>query len=127
MTDVTLHACVIDHQSIELAQISFHIVAFSMYIAHNCILILQLFFPLQGSDCLTCYTFNTHQAKHTFCKVCGVQSFYTPRSNPDGKGIIIHCLDQQTVNSVKITNFNGANWEQSMDKDPTIQDRSKAN
>lgn len=43
-------------------------------------------FPPQGSDNLTTYTFNTHAAKHTFCKTCGVQSFYTPRSNPDGYG-----------------------------------------
>lgn len=35
---------------------------------------------------MTTYTFNTHMAKHTFCKTCGVQSFYTPRSNPDGFG-----------------------------------------
>ena len=34
---------------------------------------------LQGEQYLTTYTFNTHQAKHTFCKTCGVQSFYTPR------------------------------------------------
>lgn len=34
---------------------------------------------LQGEEYLTTYTFNTHQAKHTFCKTCGVQSFYTPR------------------------------------------------
>ena len=25
---------------------------------------------LQGEDSLTTYTFNTHQAKHMFCKVC---------------------------------------------------------
>lgn len=48
-------------------------------------------FPFsQGSDNLTTYTFNTHIAKHTFCKTCGVQSFYTPRSNPDGYGTIIY-------------------------------------
>jgi len=41
---------------------------------------------LQGADKLTTYTFNTHQAKHTFCRTCGVQSFYQPRSNPDGYG-----------------------------------------
>lgn len=40
----------------------------------------------QGSEDITTYTFNTHTAKHTFCKICGVQSFYTPRSNPDGFG-----------------------------------------
>lgn len=40
----------------------------------------------QGSENVTTYTFNTHTAKHMFCKICGVQSFYTPRSNPDGFG-----------------------------------------
>uniref|UniRef100_H2ZRW8 Centromere protein V n=2 Tax=Latimeria chalumnae TaxID=7897 RepID=H2ZRW8_LATCH len=41
---------------------------------------------LQGAHNLTTYTFNSHNAKHTFCKTCGVQSFYTPRSNPNGYG-----------------------------------------
>lgn len=48
-------------------------------------------FPFfQGSEHLTTYTFNTHVAKHTFCKTCGVQSFYTPRSNPDGYGMTLY-------------------------------------
>jgi len=42
---------------------------------------------VKGSDNLTAYTFNTHQAKHLFCSTCGVQSFYVPRSNPDGYGM----------------------------------------
>ena len=44
------------------------------------------FMIVQGEDQLSTYTFNTHQAKHTFCKICGVQSFYIPRSNQDGVG-----------------------------------------
>ncbi|KAE9466259.1 hypothetical protein C3L33_01827, partial [Rhododendron williamsianum] len=36
---------------------------------------------------ITTYTFGTHTAKHTFCKVCGITSFYTPRSNPDGVSV----------------------------------------
>ncbi|GFS81598.1 centromere protein V [Nephila pilipes] len=39
---------------------------------------------LQGKDNLIQYTFNTGGAKHLFCKTCGVQSFYKPRSNPEG-------------------------------------------
>ncbi|XP_057676404.1 centromere protein V isoform X2 [Corythoichthys intestinalis] len=50
---------------------------------------------VQGEDHLTTYTFNTHVAKHTFCKKCGVQSFYTPRSNPDGYGMRKNCLHTQ--------------------------------
>ncbi|XP_057300197.1 centromere protein V-like [Hydractinia symbiolongicarpus] len=69
---------------------------------------------LQGKDDITTYTFNTHQAKHTFCKVCGVQSFYFPRSNPDGVGVMPHCLDQDTVKEIKILDFDGQNWEKTM-------------
>jgi len=79
----------------------------------------------QGADDLTTYTFNTHQAKHTFCKICGVQSFYTPRSNPDGYGIAPHCLDKGTVTEVSIEEYDGKNWEQAMAKDPSIKERSK--
>ena len=80
---------------------------------------------LQGEEFLTCYTYNTHQAKHMFCRVCGVQSFYTPRSNPDGKAVTIYCLDHGTVLSTTVTFFDGKNWEKSMEADPSIKDRSK--
>jgi hypothetical protein len=39
---------------------------------------------LSGSEFLTTYTFNTNTARHLFCSVCGVKSFYVPRSHPDG-------------------------------------------
>ncbi len=39
---------------------------------------------LQGGDALTTYSFNTGTAKHHFCSVCGIKSFYVPRSKPDG-------------------------------------------
>lgn len=60
---------------------------------------------------LTEYTFNTHTAKHTFCKVCGITSFYRPRSNPDGLGITLYCLTEPAPLSVEIKNFDGENWE----------------
>ncbi|KAL2095048.1 hypothetical protein ACEWY4_009767 [Coilia grayii] len=80
---------------------------------------------LKGSDNLATYTFNTHQAKHMFCKTCGVQSFYTPRSNPDGFGVAPHCLDLGTVRSVTVEKFNGQDWEESMQKHQTIRNMSK--
>lgn len=130
---------------------------------------------LQGKDQLTTYTFGTHQAKHQvsklsinwalfannytltlsthlphtslqFCKICGVQCFYSPRSNPDGigkpeqifkftiltfktkfhishlsKGIMPHCIDEGTIENVTIKTFDGQNWEESMEKFPQIK------
>jgi len=70
---------------------------------------------LSGEDYLTTYTFCTHVAKHMFCRVCGVQSFYCPRSNPDGVGIMPHCLDGDTVKEVIVeTTFDGLNWEEAI-------------
>ncbi len=37
---------------------------------------------LQGEDKLTTYVFNTGSAQHRFCSLCGIKSFYVPRSNP---------------------------------------------
>ena len=68
---------------------------------------------LEGEEHLTVYTFGTHMAQHTFCKICGVQSFYTPRSNPDCYGVAPHCLDPGTMKSTSIENFDGKNWEKS--------------
>ena len=66
---------------------------------------------LQGDDCLSTYTFNSGVAKHLFCKICGVKSFYVPRSNPDGYSVNVRCLDRGTVERVRITQFDGEHWE----------------
>ena len=67
---------------------------------------------LHGSEFLTAYTFNTGVAQHLFCKVCGIKSFYVPRSNPDGYSVNVRCLDATTITNIKITTFDGRNWEQ---------------
>ena len=72
---------------------------------------LSRFELLSGEDRITTYRFNTGVAQHTFCSVCGVKPFYTPRSNPDGIDVNANCLDTQPV-SVKISDFDGQNWEQ---------------
>ena len=71
---------------------------------------------LQGKDNLSTYTFDTHEAKHLFCKMCGIKSFYIPRSHPDGISVNARCLEEGTVNSMKITPFDGKNWEQNINK-----------
>ena len=77
---------------------------------------------LQGEDDLTTYTFNTGVAKHHFCSHCGVKSFYIPRSHPNGVSVNVRCLDDDTVESVNITPFDGANWEQNVSKLSPISD-----
>jgi hypothetical protein len=71
---------------------------------------------LRGDEFLTAYTFNTRVAKHLFCKVCGVKSFYVPRSNPDGYSVNVRCLDSGSIRKVNITRFDGQNWEQHADE-----------
>ena len=45
------------------------------------------------------------------CKVCGVKSFYVPRSNPDGYSVNVRCLDGYPDLPVTISQFDGRNWE----------------
>ncbi len=74
------------------------------------------FHLFSGADNLTEYTFNTHIAKHLFCKTCGIKSFYIPRSHPDGYSINVNCLDKETIASVTIEDFDGGNWEDNIHK-----------
>jgi hypothetical protein len=60
---------------------------------------------LQGAEFLIEYSFNTGVAKHRFCRVCGIKSFYVPRSNPDGIDVNVRCLDPATVESIAISAF----------------------
>ncbi len=65
---------------------------------------------LSGAENITTYTFNTGTAKHTFCSTCGIKPFYTPRSNPDGIDVNVHCLDTKPK-SITISQYDGQNWE----------------
>lgn len=66
---------------------------------------------LQGEEFLKAYTFNTGVAKHLFCSVCGIKSFYIPRSHPDGYSVNARCLDEGTVEAMMIEQINGREWE----------------
>ena len=66
---------------------------------------------LSGGEALTTYTWNTQTAKHHFCSVCGVKSFYVPRSHPDGYSVNARCLDPGTVEAMTVTQTDGRNWE----------------
>lgn len=69
---------------------------------------------LAGDDQLSSYSFDTHEAKHLFCKTCGIKSFYVPRSHPDGISVNVRCLDPVTIRSMQVELFDGRNWEQNI-------------
>ncbi|MFO7287160.1 MAG: GFA family protein [Gammaproteobacteria bacterium] len=78
---------------------------------------------LAGREELTSYRFNTGTAEHLFCRVCGIKSFYVPRSHPDGISVNARCLDPATVKSVRIAQqFDGANWERHAAELPPLSD-----
>lgn len=60
---------------------------------------------LAGADALRAYTFNTGTARHLFCGICGVKSFYVPRSHPDGYSVNVRCLEPGTIESLTIREF----------------------
>src|SRR5215813_6088696 len=67
---------------------------------------------VRGEGAITTYTFNTGAAKHMFCSVCGIKSFYVPRSHPDGYSVNFRCLDDpDAFHSVVTTEFDGKEWE----------------
>ena len=66
---------------------------------------------LQGASDLNEYRFNTGQARHLFCRHCGVKSFYHPRSHPEGISINAHCIEQMPDTAVPVGTFDGQNWQ----------------
>lgn len=67
---------------------------------------------LCGQDDIQNYQFNTGVAEHYFCRVCGVKSFYIPRSNPEGYSVNARCLDPDSVKLLSVDTFDGRNWEE---------------
>ena len=67
---------------------------------------------LQGQEMLTDYRFGTGAARHLFCSVCGVKSFYQPRSHPEAWSINVNALDDPSGLEIVVLRFDGRNWEQ---------------
>ena len=70
---------------------------------------------LAGEGELLVYTFNTGAAKHMFCRVCGVQPFYRPRSHPGAWDVNVRCLDGDAPSRFRVTPFDGRDWEANID------------
>ena len=63
---------------------------------------------IKGNNQLSEYSFGTKQAKHLFCKSCGMKSFYQPRSHPDSYSVNLKCVDKPPK-VMNIVNFDGEN------------------
>jgi len=48
---------------------------------------------LAGAEVLSEYQFNTHTARHFFCRICGIYPFHRKRVTPDNFGVNVHCLE----------------------------------
>ncbi|HKE12461.1 MAG TPA: GFA family protein [Myxococcota bacterium] len=71
----------------------------------------RLLTPLSA---LATYTFNTGVAKHHFCPVCGVASFYIPRSDPDRVDVNLRCVEGVELAGLPLVSFDGRHWEEAM-------------
>ena len=69
---------------------------------------------IRGNESLVTYTFNSGVAKHLFCKVCGVKSFYVPRSHPDAYSVNVRCIEPGSFSRVEVVPFDGLHWEEAM-------------
>jgi hypothetical protein len=68
---------------------------------------------ISAPDAVTLYQFNTKTAKHYFCPVCGIHSYYIPRSHPNKIDVNVRCLEGVDLPSLTIRPFNGREWEKS--------------
>ena len=76
----------------------------------------QDFDLIAGREALTSYRFGTGAAEHLFCSICGVKSFYQPRSHPKAWSVNANCLDKPV--ELSIEKFDGRDWEEAAKKLP---------
>lgn len=81
---------------------------------------LHIFVPQEdfkitsGETDISTYTFGTHAAKHMFCRICGIKSFYIPRSHPESYSVNYNCLTPGTLEIKTRIPFDGQNWDQNI-------------
>jgi hypothetical protein len=56
----------------------------------------------EGHDALATYNWNSHKARHHFCRQCGIYVFHRKRAAPDHFGVNIFCLDSFDATSLPV-------------------------
>jgi len=62
---------------------------------------------LKGNDNLSLYQFNTDIAKHYFCKICGIYTHHNRKSDPNGMGVNLGCIDELDPKNFEVVQFDG--------------------
>lgn len=62
---------------------------------------------LEGSEHLSLYQFNTEIAKHFFCKKCGIYTHHNRKSDPNGMGVNLGCIDDVDPMEFAVIQFDG--------------------
>lgn len=70
------------------------------------------FILVRGADALSDYRWGSGTARHLFCNICGIKSFYVPRSHPDGFSVSWRALDEVDDVRPVIRAYDGRHWEQ---------------
>ncbi len=77
-------------------------------------ILMDKFTLLSGEKDLTLYQFGSKEAKHLFCRHCGIHAFSHPRFDPTMISINIRSLDDFDSDTAdyQLRLFDGKNWEQ---------------
>jgi hypothetical protein len=50
-----------------------------------------------GAELISAYTWNTHEAQHYFCKVCGIYTHHVMRGETQTVGLNMACIEGADV------------------------------
>ena len=62
---------------------------------------------IEGLEDLSLYQFNTDIAKHFFCKKCGIYTHHNRKSDPNGMGVNLGCIEDVDSMEFKTIIFDG--------------------
>jgi len=63
---------------------------------------------IKGEDALSLYQWNTHVAKHYFCKHCGIYTHHRPRTRPDMIAVNMGCIDEVDARALPVERLEGS-------------------
>ena len=62
---------------------------------------------IKGEKDLSLYQFNSNVAKHYFCMKCGIYTHHNRKSDPNGMGVNLGCIDQIDSTGYEALSFDG--------------------